>query len=156
MYFQKWHEEFSTISPEHVRKSKNWDFNGALFIQSSKCMGLKIKRDFCVMKMKNDAKFEVGLTCQSKTQWGIWQILTQTLKNLKNVHCTGLLLTKVHNVWAKKIYRQVMFDGTECWCKVWRKNDLYFQKRHRNLANFYQSMFGSLKIGTLIGSFYPK
>ena len=30
------------------------------------------------------------------------------------------------------------------------KNDL------RNLANFYQSTFESLKIGTCIGSFYPK
>ena len=30
------------------------------------------------------------------------------------------------------------------------KNDI------RNLANFHQSMFESLKIGTLMGSFYPK
>ena len=30
------------------------------------------------------------------------------------------------------------------------KNDM------RNLANFHQSMFESLKIGTLMGSFYPK
>ena len=29
-------------------------------------------------------------------------------------------------------------------------------KNDRNLANFYQSMFGNLKIGTLMGSFYPK
>ena len=26
----------------------------------------------------------------------------------------------------------------------------------RNLANFHQNMFESLKIGTLMGSFYPK
>ena len=30
------------------------------------------------------------------------------------------------------------------------KNDM------RNLANFHQSTFESLKIGTFIGSFYPK
>ena len=30
------------------------------------------------------------------------------------------------------------------------KNDM------RNVANFHQSMFKSLKIGTFIGSFYPK
>ena len=30
------------------------------------------------------------------------------------------------------------------------KNDL------RNLANFHQSMFENLKIGTFIGAFYPK
>ena len=31
-----------------------------------------------------------------------------------------------------------------------------FKNDTRNLANFHQSMFGSLKIGTLMGSFYPK
>ena len=28
--FQKWHEEFSKFSPEHIRKSKNWDFDWIL------------------------------------------------------------------------------------------------------------------------------
>ena len=31
-----------------------------------------------------------------------------------------------------------------------------FKNDMRNLANFHQSMSGSLKIGTLIMSFYPK
>ena len=31
-----------------------------------------------------------------------------------------------------------------------------FKNDMRNLANFYQSIFGSLEIGTLMGSFYPK
>ena len=31
-----------------------------------------------------------------------------------------------------------------------------FKNDMRNLANFHQSMFKSLKIGTLMGSFYPK
>ena len=31
-----------------------------------------------------------------------------------------------------------------------------FKTDMRNLANFHQSMFESLKIGTLMGSFYPK
>ena len=46
-----------------------------------------------------------------------------------------------------KKYREVMFDGTEYWCKTWRKNDLCFQKSQRNLAYFHQNMFGRLKIG---------
>ena len=28
--FQKWQEEFSKFSPEHVQKSKNWNFDGVL------------------------------------------------------------------------------------------------------------------------------
>ena len=31
-----------------------------------------------------------------------------------------------------------------------------FKNDMRNLANFHQSTFGSLKIETFIGSFYPK
>ena len=38
----------------------------------------------------------------SKLTWGIWRILTRALENLKNLHFNGLLLNKVHNVWAKK------------------------------------------------------
>ena len=36
------------------------------FIQSRKCMSLKFTGEFCVMKMKNDAKFEEELTYQFK------------------------------------------------------------------------------------------
>ena len=31
-----------------------------------------------------------------------------------------------------------------------------FKNDMRNLAHFHQSMFGNLKIGTFMGSFYPK
>ena len=35
-----------------------------------------------------------------------------------------------------KKYREVMFDGTEYWCKTWRKNDLCFQKSHEEFSLF--------------------
>ena len=37
-----------------------------------------------------------------------------------------------------------------------RKLTCAFKNDMRNLANFHQSMFESLKIGTLMGSFHPK
>ena len=37
-----------------------------------------------------------------------------------------------------------------------RKLTWAFKNGMRNLANFHQSMFQSLKIGTLMGFFYPK
>ena len=61
-------------------------------------------------------------------------MLTWTLKNLKNLHFNGLLLNKVYNVWAKKKYRRVLLDGTEYWCNIWRKTDLYFQKWHKEFS----------------------
>ena len=33
-----------------------------------------------------------------------------------------------HKMFELKTYRGVIFDGTECWCKIWRKTDLCFQK----------------------------
>ena len=65
LFLQKWHEEFDTFSPEHSKVSKLglwWD----PFLQSRKYMTLKFTGELFVMTMKNDAKFEVELTCQFK------------------------------------------------------------------------------------------
>ena len=48
------------------------------------------------------------LVC-SKLTWGIWQIFTWALENLKKLHYNGLLLTKVFNVWAKKVQRSYIW-----------------------------------------------
>ena len=55
----------------------------------------------------------------SKLTWGIWQILTRALENLKNLHFNWLLLTKVFNVWAKK--------GLENFCLMALKIDAKFE-----------------------------
>ena len=36
------------------------------FMQSRKFMSLKHKEELCIMAMKNDAKFEIELTCHFK------------------------------------------------------------------------------------------
>ena len=97
-----------------------------------------------------NAKIEEELTCQFKTHLRNLTNLTQAFKNLKNLHFHGLFLNKIYIVWAKKSTVGVMFDGTEYWCNIWRKTDLCFKNDMRNLANFHQSMFGSLKIVTLM------
>ena len=66
LWFGKWHMEFGNFSPEHSKVSKLrlwWD----PFIQSRKCMSLKVTDELCVVIMKNDAKFEENLTCRFKT-----------------------------------------------------------------------------------------
>ena len=35
-----------------------------------------------------------------------------------------------------KKHRGVMFDSTECWCKIWRKTDLCFQKWDQEFCKF--------------------
>ena len=95
------------------------------------------------------------LVC-SKLTWGIWRSLTGALENLKNLHFNELLLNKLYNAWAKKSIGElclvalnidVTFDG---------KLTCLFKNDTRNLVNFHQSMFESLKIGTLRGSFYTE
>ena len=49
----------------HSKVQKLGLFLGA-FIQSRKCVSLKFTEQLCVMRMKNDTKFEEELTCQFK------------------------------------------------------------------------------------------
>ena len=147
-------------------------------------MSLKFTGKFCVMTMKNDAKIEEELICQFKTDmknltnfewqwkmmqklernwfvsskltWGIWRILTPALENLKNFHFNGLLLSKAYNVWAKKSIGEFCLMVLNIDTTFEGKLTCAFKNDMRNLANLYQSMFESLKFGTLLGSFYPK
>ena len=108
------------------------------------------------MAMKNDGKIMEELTVSSKLTWGIWQILTQALENLKNLHFNKLLLTKVNNVWAKKGIEELFLMELNIDAKFEGKMTCAFKNDMRNLANLDYSMFGSLKIGTLMGPFDPK
>ena len=66
LWFGKWDAEFGEFSQEHTKFSK-LGLSLDPFIQSRKCMSLKLKGELCVMTMKNDAKFEIELTCHFKT-----------------------------------------------------------------------------------------
>ena len=55
--FEKRLEKFGKFLPEHLKVSKlelRWD----PFVQSRKSMTLKFAEELCVMKIKNNAKFE--------------------------------------------------------------------------------------------------
>ena len=63
--FGKWHEEFGKSSSEHTKFSK-LGLSLDSFTQRRKCMSLKLEVELSVMTMKNDAKFEIKLTCHFK------------------------------------------------------------------------------------------
>ena len=50
------------------------------------------------MTMKNGTKTEEELTCRFKIDMRNLTNLTRALKNLKNLHFNGLLVTKVYNI----------------------------------------------------------
>ena len=58
-------------------------------------MSLRFTGEFCVMTIKNDAKFDEELTCQFKVDMRNLTSLSRALENLKNIHFNRLLWTKV-------------------------------------------------------------
>ena len=91
----------------------------------------------------------------SKLTWGIWRILTQALENLKNLLFNGLLLTKVH-VWGKKSIEELCLMTLNIDAKFEGKMTCAFKNDMSNVANFHQSMFGTLKIELWRGPFIQR
>ena len=64
--FEKRHEEWSKFSPEHVRKSKNWHFDGVRY-SKLKMYELKIYR---------------GILCHDNEEWYlIWRGIDLSVQN---------------------------------------------------------------------------
>ena len=141
--FQKWYKWFGKFSPEHLKGSKLglwWDS----FIQSRKCMNLKFIGKLCVMTMKNDAKDLRNLTN--------FDLSTQKSQKL---HFNGLPLTKLYNVWAKKV-QMIYVWWYWILMQILMENWLLHSKMTREIWKIFTRALESLKIGTLIGFFYPK
>ena len=100
--FQNWHEQFGKFSPEHVWKSRNWDFDGILLSKVENVWAQQLQGSFLSWQWRMIPNLQRNWLVSSKLTWGIWQILTRALENFKNLHFNWLLLTKVFNVWAKK------------------------------------------------------
>ena len=135
LWFGEWYETYSKFSPEHLKVSGLgvwWD----PFIQSRNFMRLKFKEELCVMAMKNDAKLEEKFTC-------CFNSLAVAVVN------------KVYNVWAKKLQRSYV-----SW--YWRviqnlkKNLFVVSKMIREIWKIFTRRLSSPKIGTFMGSSYPK
>ena len=65
--------------------------------------------------------------------------MTQSLESLKSLRFTGLLLTKVYNVSAKKSKEELSFMTLENDAKFEEKLSCDLENGMRNLANFHQS-----------------
>ena len=66
-----------------------------------------------------------------------WRAIDLSVQNWhKNCTLMGYFWPK-YWMFELKIYRGVMFNGTEYWCKIWRKTDFAFKNDIRNLANFH-------------------
>ena len=101
-------------------KPQNWDFDGIFFfVQSWKCMSLKFIGELCVMTVKSDAKIEEESTCQFKIDINLLEFEEFWPEHSKI--SKSICLTKVYNVWTKKVQRSLLFGGT-CAFKNYMKN----------------------------------
>ena len=132
----KIHEEFGKFLPEHLKVSKLGFWWNSL-VQNWKCMSWKFtgsKRNWHV---------------NSKLTWGIWRSLTRALENLKNLHFNWLPLTKVYNVWAKKVKGSYVWWH---WMLMHNLKEKWFllSKKTWGIWEIFTRALESLKIGTLM------
>ena len=104
---------------------KNLSFNGLLLTKVCNVWAKKVQRSYLSWHWRVIQNLKKNWVVVWKMTWVIWRILTQALESF----------TKVYNVWSKR-YRRVMLDGTENWCKIWRKTDLWFGKWREEFGKF--------------------
>ena len=91
----------------------------------------------------------------SKLTWRIWWFFTRALENLKHLHFNGLLLTKVYNVWAKKVQKSYVWWHWRLMQNL-KENWLVLPKMTWGIWQIFTRALESLKIGTLMASFCLK
>ena len=82
------------------------------------------------MTEKNEAKFEEELTSHIKIDMRNLTNLNHAPKNLNILHFTGLLLTKVYNIWALKVQTSYVW-----WHQMLTQK---LKENWQNLANFHR------------------
>ena len=75
LFFQKQDEEFNKFSPEHVKKSKNWDFDEVfLFIAENNWASI-LQGKFASWQWWMMQNLKRNSLVSSKFTWGVWRIL---------------------------------------------------------------------------------
>ena len=108
LWFEKWQEEFSKFSPEHLKVSK-LGFWWNTLVENRECMSLKFTEELRVMTMNNDAKFGEVMTCCFTIDIRNFKNLIRAHKSLKHLHFKGSFLSNVCNIWAKKVQRSYVW-----------------------------------------------
>ena len=112
---------------------------------------------FCPKQKMHELKVYRGATRNNTEEWWkIWRRIDLLFQNwnlewgvMRNLTSFDPKCQKICNLmgsfWPKyiilelKTYRGVILNGTEQWCKIWRKSELCFQKWHEKLVKFSQA-----------------
>ena len=85
------------------------------------------------MTLKSDAKFDGKLENDMRNLANFHQ----SIQKSQNWDLDKNLWSKVENVWASNLRGVICHDNEQGW-KIWRKNDLCFQKWQEELDNFHK------------------
>ena len=126
------------------------------FFWSWKCMGFKIYREVICHDNEEWCKNWRGIDLSVQNWYDEFdEFWPKKSKISKICYLMGFFWTK-YIMFELKKYRGFCLIALNIDATFEGKLTSGFKNDTRNLANFHQSMFDSLKIGTLMGSFYPK
>ena len=119
---------------------------------------------FCPKLKIHELKIYWGVMCHENEEWSKnWREIDFSVQNwcerfdkfwFKHSKISKIC-TLMGCLWPKYImfdlkkYRGVIFDGTEYWCRIWRKTNFCFQKWHKEFGEIFARTLESLKIWTL-------
>ena len=106
------------------------------------------------MTLKSDAKFEEKLFVVLKLA-RIWWALTRALESLKSLDFDWFFLSKAHNIWPIKVQRSYLSWHWRVMQNL-KKNWLVAWKMTWGIWQIFTRALESVKIGTLMGFFFPK
>ena len=132
-----------------------WDFDGILLSKVRKCMILKLTGVLFVMTMKKDAKLEEELTCHFKIDMRTFMSFDMSTRKSQKFAFNGLPLTKVCNIWVKKVQRSYVWWHWTLMQNL-KENWLLLSKMTWGICEIFTKALECIKIGILMGFFNIK
>ena len=150
-------EQFGKFSPEHLKTSKFrlwWD---CFKSKVENVWAENLQGSYLPWQWKKMQNWKRNWLVVSKLRWGPWWILTRALENLKNLMGTlmGCLWPKYTTFELNKVKRSYISWQSRLMQHL-IENWLVLSQMTWGIQEIFTRTLESLKIGTLMGSFYPK
>ena len=121
LWFGKWYEEFNKFSPEHTKVSKLGLSLGP-FIQSRKCMSLKLTGGNYRLRQWRMMQNLKGIDLPVQNWHEEFNKFSPEHSKISKI-CTLMGWFWPKYMFELRKYWEVMFGGTQDWCKVWSETD---------------------------------
>ena len=116
-------------------KCQNWNFDKIFLSKVENVWASNLQWSCVSWQWRVTQKFKRNWLAVLKLTWTS-QILTRAPNSLKNYFCLIGFLWPKYILFELQKYRGVIFHDTEEICKVWRKTDLWFEKRLQKFGTF--------------------